>query len=85
MPMYFFNLRCKGEVTRDPEGQEFLDLDAARIEAIEGARDIAADRVKSGEPLNLADCFEITDEAGQLQTTVQFGEAVDVTGSDIIK
>ncbi len=70
-------------MTRDPEGQDFPDLNAARIDAVEGAREIAADRVKSGEPINLADSFEIADEAGQIQTTVQFGEAVDVIGNDI--
>ena len=85
MPMYFFNLRRQGEVFPDPEGQEFPDMNAARTEAIEGARDLATDRVRSGEPINLAYCFEITDEAGQLQATIEFSEALDIIGNEAIK
>lgn len=85
MPMYFFNVRRRSEVISDPEGQELPDLDAALTEAIEGARDLAADSVRSGESLDLTDCFEITDDAGQLLATVRFCEALDIIGNKATK
>lgn len=52
MPRYYFNYRSgeKSEPYLDDEGIDLPDLSAAREEAIGGARDIAADRVRSGHP-----------------------------------
>ena len=57
-------------------------MDAARTEAIQGAREIAAERVKSGVLLDLHDNFEIADEAGRVLETVRFSEALKIIGVD---
>jgi hypothetical protein len=80
MPRYLFNMCSGGQKNRDPEGQCFPDLEAARAEAVEGAREIAADRLRFGQPVNLGDYFEITNEAGQPLLTVRFSEAITIIG-----
>lgn len=65
--------------TIDFEGKELLDLDAARACAIEGARGIMADEMKSGGKINLNHWIEIEDEQGDM-TVVLFDDAVNVIG-----
>lgn len=76
MPQYFFNIHSDGRQSRDPEGQCLPDIDAAREEAVAGARQIAADRVRSGEVLDLGARVEITDASGTSVLTVPFSEAL---------
>ena len=66
----------------DLEGQCLPDLDAAREEAIAGLRDIAADRVRSGQPLDLGDCVEITDADSKPILIVSLGEALVVQAAN---
>jgi hypothetical protein len=84
MPLYFFHFRGGGEVAIDPEGQELPDLAAAREEAIGGLRDRAADRLRSGEPVDSSDRMEITNGAGELLLTVPFGDAVTILPKGLI-
>jgi len=81
MPLYFFNLCSGTQKTLDLEGQELPDLGAAREEAIAGARDIAADCVRFGEPLDFGDRIEITDTDGKPLLTVSLRDAVAVKAS----
>lgn len=76
MPVFYFHVRSEGSVLQDDEGIDLPDRDAAGTEAAASARDIVAERVKSGKPFGLDDVFEITDESGQLVLTVPFREAV---------
>jgi hypothetical protein len=76
MPQYFFNIHTDGGEARDPEGQCLPDIDAAREEAVTGAREIAADRVRSDEVLDLGARVEITDASGTSLLTVPFSEAL---------
>jgi len=78
MPMFYLHL-CNGTgFTEDLEGSDLPDLDAARSQAIEGLRDVAANEMKAGE-LNLASFIEIEDETHTHLATVHFTEAVSVT------
>jgi hypothetical protein len=81
MPHYFFNSLLGGQKMLDLEGQCLPDLDAAREEAIAGLRDIAADRVRSGEPLDLGDCVQITDADSKPLLIVSLGEVLVAKGS----
>ncbi|MGF6178955.1 DUF6894 family protein [Ensifer sp. 4252] len=71
MTRYFFHIRYGDSLVLDPEGAEFPSIDLAREEAVSSAREILAQRVKQGDPLE-AESFEITTEDGQVMSTVPF-------------
>ena len=70
-----FNVRDQDDVALDPEGTELADLQAARREAIESAKESWSDLLKSGiNPLRRV--FEISDGSGQIVLTVPYSEAM---------
>lgn len=71
MALFFFHLRDGDHFAEDLEGGEFLDLAAARNEAIAAAREILAERLKAGRQLN-GQQIEICDNEGTRLDTVQF-------------
>jgi hypothetical protein len=42
MPRYFYDLADGGEVIKDPDGVDFVDLETAIAEAVGGAREVVA-------------------------------------------
>lgn len=75
MPRYFLHIRDEDGLTPDEEGAELPDLDAAKAEAIAGARDILAEKLRAGEVLSGA-VIEIADETGQVLAVVRFRDAI---------
>jgi hypothetical protein len=75
MPRYYFHIRRGVQTSEDKEGMECKDVEAARNEAALSARELMADRLKSGLPLD-GDSFEIADAAGEVLATVRFGDCV---------
>lgn len=73
---FFFHLHNDID-TRDEEGTELPDRDAARALAQKEARTMAAESVRKGH-LNLAHFVEVTDEAGAALFRVEFGQVIDV-------
>ena len=70
MPRYFFHVRdADGEVSRDQEGQDLPDLEAARIEAISANREMLGERLLHGGSLNHRQ-IEIADETGKGLLTI---------------
>ena len=65
MARYFFNIRDGADLTRDEEGQELPDAQAAHQEAICASREMLGERLLHGGPLNHRQ-IEITDETGQV-------------------
>jgi hypothetical protein len=78
MPKYFLHLRIDGRLMPDDEGTLLPDLETAKREAIEGARDLVAGRVRDGEPLDLSWAFEIADDTGRTVLVVPFSEAISL-------
>jgi hypothetical protein len=78
MPRYFLHVKTGPDLLRDPDGQEFDDLTAARQEAIEAARDLMAECLRSGRPLNLGREMVLADENGDVVATVTFRAALPV-------
>ena len=74
LPHYFLHVR-NGWPTEDPEGADFTDLEAARMEAIGAARELLSEAILAGNLL-LEHKIEIADEAGRVLLTVPFREAV---------
>jgi hypothetical protein len=75
MPRYFLHLIERDDLIRDIEGAEFVDLDAARDEAVESIRAIVADHIASGEKLLLR-TIEICDDKGNHLATVKAASAL---------
>jgi hypothetical protein len=77
VPRFHLNL-FDGVNAMDEEGRNYPSLEAARTEAITGARDVIANLIKSGQPVCRSYRIEITDETGSIQHTVRFGEVMDL-------
>ncbi len=69
MPRYFFHVREGGEFSRDIEGQELPNADAARREAIATNREILGEKLLHGGSLNTR-TIEIADETGHVVDVV---------------
>jgi hypothetical protein len=70
--LYLFNVVMgKGEIA-DPEGSEFSCLDEARAEAKQIARDLAAEELQQGRPVEADWRIDVTDQFGRVQAVVRF-------------
>ena len=49
MPRYFLDFTDTGELLRDDEGMELVDLEAARMEALASLGEIAKDQLRDGD------------------------------------
>ncbi|MBY5454622.1 hypothetical protein HLI03_10150 [Rhizobium laguerreae] len=78
MPKYFFHVRRNDVFEEDLEGIDLASLEQAREEATAAAREIMAERIRMGNPVD-GDVFEIMTEDGTLVATVPFRSAVQLT------
>ena len=69
MPRYFFHVREGSTLSRDAEGQELPDVEAARKEAISTAREILGEKLLHGGSLDNR-TIEIADETGHVVDVV---------------
>lgn len=69
MPRYFFHVREGSELTRDTEGQELANTEAARAEAISTGREMLGEKLLHGGRLNNRQ-IEIADETGHVVDTI---------------
>lgn len=79
MPRFFFNVHDDA-VTADDEGVELPDAEAARLEAIRGARSLACEQVSNGY-LNVNHRIEVHDSLRREVATIRFGEAIRIETS----
>ncbi|MDB5552412.1 MAG: hypothetical protein JWL86_2396 [Rhizobium sp.] len=75
MPRYFFHIRTADELILDPDGSDLPDLDAARCEAVQSARDLVANLLREGQILD-GQAFEISDEADNVLERVTFRSVI---------
>lgn len=80
MAMYYFHLRDGPYFVPDETGMDLAGLAEARLEACQSARDILAEQLRHGEPLD-GQRIEIADDRGQIVDVVTFKDALrpDVT------
>lgn len=76
MPVYFFNIRRRGQIIEDEEGVELADLDAARNEAIASVRDLAADELRSESAVDTSDGIDVVDSDGHVLLAVTVAQAI---------
>ena len=73
---YFLHVHEAGKsVAIDPEGVEFASLEMARLEAIEAARQLAANRALAGIIPVAGSFIEIAVEGSKVSLVVPFEEA----------
>ncbi|MFC4172869.1 DUF6894 family protein [Microvirga sp. GCM10011540] len=74
MPHFFFHIR-NGDALEDedPDGLDLPDLESARAEALQIARDFWEDWAHAEAGM----AVEVADEAGEVVLTVPFAAAVD--------
>jgi len=76
MERFHFHIIGKDSRIEDVEGQHLDGLEAAREEAIAGAREIMSTRILLGTR-SAHWKFEIANEAGQIVLELPFTEAID--------
>jgi hypothetical protein len=69
MPRYFFHIREGSDLSRDHEGQDLSDVEAARHEAINSVREIISENLLRGGTLNHR-TIEIADATGHVVDVV---------------
>jgi hypothetical protein len=69
MQRYFFHLDYLRELVSDPDGSELPNLDAAKNEACEAVRQIAANSLRSKTPFTLCS-IRVCDEDEKLLSEV---------------
>lgn len=75
MQKYFFHIRQDGVLTEDPDGSEFATLNEAHDYAVSSAREILANKVKSGKIID-GDRLEVVRPDGSLALTVPLKSAL---------
>lgn len=75
MPRYFFHVREGSEISRDTEGQELPNADAARKEAVAATREILGEKLLHGGSLNHR-TIEIADETGRVVDVVNSNDVI---------
>jgi hypothetical protein len=76
VPRYFFHV-FDDVIAQDEEGMELPSIEAARLNALIGARDLIAEQVKRGYFV-LSHWIDVVDEQGTPVLTVTFRDAVDI-------
>ncbi|KQT50288.1 hypothetical protein ASG43_21675 [Aureimonas sp. Leaf454] len=73
---YFFHVRQHSALLKDDDGIELDGIDIVLQEATAGARDIMAERLKQGCPLDVNTTFEVHDEAGSVVLSLSFASVL---------
>jgi len=76
MPLYYLHIKEGAELLLDPEGANFRNLDTARTEAIQSARELISQAVLTGSPLRMHRAFQIDDAHGRTLLSVPFTDAI---------
>jgi len=77
---YFIHIVTDTERIPDPDGEAFVDLDAARVEASQSARDLMALELMAGRPVPFGWQVQIADPNGAVVLTIPFAGLVFGTG-----
>jgi hypothetical protein len=76
MPRYFLHIQDGADLTEDPDGDEYVDVAAAEREAAEDARQLMAECLRWGKPLQASREMVISDARGIVISSVAFASAI---------
>jgi len=76
VPRFHFHIRheAAGTLERDEEGMVLPDIAAAETEALESARQLVVEQMKTGQ--RIVSRFEVADSEGNLVFVLPFREAL---------
>lgn len=77
MPQFHLNVFNDIDAV-DEEGVDRANPEAAKSEAIVGAREMIASLIRYGKPVHRTHRIDITDQSGNLLHTVRFGDVIDL-------
>ena len=69
MGIFYFHLFFEGELVADDDGSEFVDLSAARCDAVAASRELLAEAIKRGKE-TIPEAMIIADALGRPVETV---------------
>jgi transcriptional regulator with XRE-family HTH domain len=75
MPTYFFDLIKGNELVEDDQGDDFADIEAAKLEGLASARELLADAAKKGI-LATSPVYLIRNAVGDILATIPFKDAL---------
>lgn len=75
MPRYFFHVREGSELSRDAEGQDLSNAEAARREAVAATREMLGEKLLHGGALDHRS-IEIVDETGRVVDVVSANDVL---------
>ena len=75
MSRFFFNIRDGADLSRDLEGQDCANAEAARREAVSAAREMLGERLLHGGALNHRQ-IEIADATGHVVDVVSMSDVM---------
>ena len=78
MPRFFLHLKCGNALIEDFEGSELPNPEAARTQALRGAREMLADAIRGGNDLKV-EAFVVQDKHGREVMSVSITEALPGT------
>ena len=78
MPRFFFNV-YDDLIVNDEEGAVLPNLEAARLQALIGARDLMCEQVRHGY-IVLSHWIDVIDDEGTLVLHLPFRDAIDIRG-----
>lgn len=73
---YFFHIRHHEAVIEDLEGTDLVDADMARQEAVQCARDIIAERIRTGTPLHMDTTLDVRDAEDRVVVLLSFASVL---------
>src|SRR5689334_866717 len=82
MRYYLHILTDKGLIS-DPDGEEFPDIDAARVEAEHSARALMASELAAGRSLSPSWCIQIANARGVVITNLRFDDIIHRAGPPV--
>ena len=77
MPIYYLDLNNSIGLIRDEEGRDLPDEEAARSEALRGARALIAEDALRGR-IDLSGSIDVLGSDRRLLFTIRFADAVDI-------
>ena len=72
----YIHILTDNERIVDPDGEEFADLEAARAEASQSARDLMAEELMAGRPVPFGWRAQVADSEGAILLTISFAGLV---------
>ena len=77
MPRFHLHV-YNGSEALDEKGVEFADLDAAKLSAVLGAREMMSDDLRAHGYIDLSYSIKIADAEGLLLHVTRFAECIDI-------